>query len=111
MTSPAHTAAIDNGGHPAASAARCHSDGRLTATDRQAAYPALMRKRWFTAAVVAPSVIRSYPRLLPGRGDFGKPPPLPTRTVVPEFMPDNAGNHELARLLAIPPGGMIEEAV
>jgi Cu+-exporting ATPase len=38
------------------------------ATDRQAEYRALMRKWWFAAAVGVPTMILSYPWLIPGLG-------------------------------------------
>ena len=40
------------------------------ATDRQAEYRALMRKWWFGAAIGAPTMILSYPSLIPGLRDF-----------------------------------------
>ena len=40
------------------------------ADDRQAEYQALMRKWWFAAAVGLPTMILSYPWLIPGLGDL-----------------------------------------
>ncbi len=38
-------------------------------TDRQAEYRGLMRKWWFAAAVGAPTMVLSYPWLIPGLRD------------------------------------------
>jgi len=73
MTSPAHTAATDHAGHltgtprsrPAEAANATHSP----AGDRQAEYRVLMRKWWFGAAVGVPTMILSYPWLIPGLRD------------------------------------------
>lgn len=55
------------GHHPASP----HLAATSPASDRQAEYRALMRKWWFGAAVGAPTMLLSYPWLIPGlRGTF-----------------------------------------
>ncbi len=65
MTGTPHTAAIDHATHgPGVSV-----DGTTAASaasDRQAEYRTLMRKWWFAAAVGAPTMVLSYPWLIPG---------------------------------------------
>ena len=43
--------------------------GASPASDRQAEYRSLMRKWWFGAAVGAPTMLLSYPWLIPGLRD------------------------------------------
>jgi Cu+-exporting ATPase len=73
MTSTAHTAATDHTGHATAAAAGDHfATGASTAgsaSDREAEYRTLMRKWWFAAAVGAPTMVLSYPWLIPGLRD------------------------------------------
>ena len=67
MTSTTRTAATDHAGH--------HPVGTTTdprpvpAVDRQAEYRTLMHKWWFAAAVGAPTMVLSYPWLVPGLGN------------------------------------------
>jgi Cu+-exporting ATPase len=70
MTSTAHTAAIDHAGHRPTAGATASAGTASPAADRQAEYRALMRKWWFGAAVGAPTMILSYPWLIPGLGDL-----------------------------------------
>jgi len=74
MTSTAHTAATDHAGHSAAAItpqthATTSASTAGSAIDRQSEYRTLMRKWWFAAAVGAPTMILSYPWLIPGLGD------------------------------------------
>ena len=72
MTSTAHTAATEHTGHlvgPAEQRAAAPSATATSAGDRQAEYRALMRKWWFGAAVGAPTMVLSYPWLIPGLRD------------------------------------------
>ena len=68
MTSTAHTAATDHAGR-LASASRLQTPAAKTANspagDRQAEYRVLMRKWWFGAAVGVPTMVLSYPWLIP----------------------------------------------
>ena len=76
MTSTAHTAATDQAGHrPNGTTARPPTTAAAPAAaspagDRQAEYRTLMRKWWFAAAVGAPTMILSYPWLVPGLGEL-----------------------------------------
>src|SRR3990172_650389 len=74
MTSAARTGATDLPGghsieptidHPATAIPAAASP----ANERQAEYRALMRKWWFGAAVGAPTMLLSYPWLIPGLRD------------------------------------------
>jgi len=73
MTSPAHTAATDHAGHltgsPRSRPAEAANATQSPAGDRQAEYRVLMRKWWFGAAVGVPTMILSYPWLIPGLRD------------------------------------------
>ena len=51
-------------GQPAAAAAKAPAE------DRRVEYQALMRKWWFAAAIGVPTMVLSYPWLIPGLGDF-----------------------------------------
>jgi Cu+-exporting ATPase len=67
MTSATHTHAIDG---PAAGLDRATVKPISSpAIDRRAEYRALMRKWWFGAAVGAPTMVLSYPWLVPGLRD------------------------------------------
>src|SRR3990172_1141364 len=75
MTSTARTAATD---HAARQLAGTTADPRTTpvmpattspVTDRRAEYRTLMRKWWFGAAVGAPTMVLSYPWVIPGLRD------------------------------------------
>jgi len=76
MTSTAPTAATDLAGrrplettvdrHPATST----SEATSPTTDRQAEYRSLMRKWWFAAAIGVPTMVLSYPWLIPGLQDI-----------------------------------------
>ena len=75
MTSPARAGAIDQPlRHPVGMTEESHP-GVVTATatspaaDRQAEYRTLMRKWWFGAAVGVPTMVLSYPWLIPGLRD------------------------------------------
>ncbi len=75
MTSRAHTAATDHAGHRLAETATqpralANPAAASPATDRQAEYRKLMRKWWFAAAVGAPTMVLSYPWLIPGLRDL-----------------------------------------
>ena len=69
MTSTAHTAAIDHAGHRPTPGASASTGTASPGADRQAEYRALMRKWWFGAAVGAPTMVLSYPWLIPGLRD------------------------------------------
>ncbi len=72
MTSTAHTAATDTAGRkPAGTTTDMGRTQAIPAaagpaSDRQAEYRILMRKWWFAAAVGLPTMIFSYPWLIPG---------------------------------------------
>ena len=76
MTSTAHTAATDQAGHrPNGTTVQRPTTAATPAAaspagDRQAEYRTLMRKWWFAAAVGAPTMILSYPWLVPGLGEL-----------------------------------------
>ena len=75
MTSTARTAATERPVPGAVGATSDSHSGALSptatspATDRQAEYRTLMRKWWFAAAVGAPTMVLSYPWLIPGLRD------------------------------------------
>jgi Cu+-exporting ATPase len=75
MTSTARTAATERPVPGAVGATSDSHSGALSptatspATDRQAEYRALMRKWWFAAAIGAPTMVLSYPWLIPGLRD------------------------------------------
>ena len=69
MTNTAHTAAIELAGHRPAAGPVAPAVAASPAADRQAEYRALMRKWWFGAAVGAPTMLLSYPWLIPGLRD------------------------------------------
>ena len=75
MTSTAPTAAATDQDRRLPSDAAEHDQhsgvtaGSASATDRQAEYRTLMRKWWFAAAVGAPTMVLSYPWLIPGLRD------------------------------------------
>ena len=69
MTSTAHTAAIDHAAHLPGVADRAPVVAASAAADRNTEYRVLMRKWWFGAAVGVPTMILSYPWLIPGLGD------------------------------------------
>lgn len=75
MTSAARTGATDPAGPSLRTTARDHRAIPIPATaspasDRQAEYRTLMRKWWFGAAVGAPTMLLSYPWLIPGLRDL-----------------------------------------
>ena len=69
MTS-AHTAATDRIGHRHHVSPTASAEAASPAGDRQAEYGTLMRKWWFGAAVGVPTMILSYPWLIPGLRDL-----------------------------------------
>ena len=74
MTSTTRTAATDHAGrHPVGTTTDPRPVPAIPATspavDRQAEYRTLMRKWWFAAAVGAPTMVLSYPWLVPGLGN------------------------------------------
>ncbi|OGO58205.1 MAG: copper-translocating P-type ATPase [Chloroflexi bacterium RBG_16_72_14] len=70
MTTTAHAAATDHAGHGTATTSSDLAVARPSTAgatgDRQAEYRTLMRKWWFAAAVGAPTMVLSYPWLIPG---------------------------------------------
>jgi Cu+-exporting ATPase len=72
MTSIRHPVVSDHHRHAPATTAgeRTTADpGSGSTADRQAEYRMLMRKWWFAAAVGAPTMVLSYPWLVPGLGE------------------------------------------